>query len=92
VNKSTASAARLHRQLVAYIGANPRAADSLGGVMRFWLGLQYADDKLQGEVLRVLTRLVSQGLLSIKTSADGTVLYFASVKRPTGEPKDELAP
>jgi hypothetical protein len=92
VTRSTAPAARLYRQLAAYLEAYPRAADSLEGVMRFWLGLQYADDKLQDDVLQALACLMSRGLLSKKTSSDGTVLYFACAKRPTGEPKDEPAP
>jgi MoxR-like ATPase len=92
VKRSPAPAARLYRQLLAYIGAYPHAADSLEGVMRFWLGLQYADDTLQDAVLQALARLMSQGLLSKKTSSDGTVLYFASTKRQKGESTDEPAP
>ncbi|MDX1390764.1 MAG: hypothetical protein R3241_00190 [Rheinheimera sp.] len=93
---ATASAQRLYQQLLAYIGEYPRAADSLEGVMRFWLGLQYADAKLQQAVLQALLRLMSEGLLSQKTSSDGTVLYFACGQQQAGpeqgEPTDEPAP
>lgn len=92
MTRTLAPAARLYRQLAAYLDAHPRAADSLEGVMRFWLGLQYADDKLQDDVQQALACLMSRGLLSKKSSSDGTVLYFACAKQPTGELKDEPAP
>ena len=66
-------------EILAYLNAHPQAADSLEGIVLWWLPRQRfveARDRIQES----LDQLVDRGLVERTRLADGTVLY--------GKPRD----
>lgn len=60
-------------KLLAYLASHPQAADSLAGVVRWWVGDDSAPSVEQ--VRRALDRLVDDGMLRRERLADGTDWY-----------------
>lgn len=64
----------IERSVLAYLHAHPQAADTLRGIVNWWLPLQrYESGSLRIE--HVLSRLVAEGLLHRDELPDGEVLY-----------------
>lgn len=69
------------RKLREYCRKHPRAADTLDGV-RGWLPAEY-QAITRAELRSILESLVREGILTSRTLADGTVIYFStSDERP----------
>lgn len=66
--------ARLRAALIDYLEHHANAADTLEGIMDWWLPSEQrsADPKV---VEQVLTSLVDDGIASISALVDGRVLY-----------------
>lgn len=66
--------AELHDVIVDYLRNNPNAADSLGGIMDYWLSQAY--NKIDAaRIEQILEQLIDEGLVRKIILADGTVLY-----------------
>jgi hypothetical protein len=72
--ESIASAIRQHLE------ANPRAADSVAGIMRWWWQRNRYEHE-RNRVIAALERLVSEGIVGVRHASDGEALYFLSVSR-----------
>lgn len=57
-----------------YLDAHPNAADSLDGIVRWWLARQRYDDTA-GAVQAALRELEEHGLVWARRLADGKVVY-----------------
>lgn len=62
------------RAICRYLDAHPRAADSLDGILRWWLTRQRVSDS-ESEVQTALNELVASGQISHRRLPDGTVVY-----------------
>ena len=64
----------IERSVLAYLHSHPQAADTLRGIVNWWLPRQrYESGCLRIE--HVLDRLVTEGLLHCDELPDGEVLY-----------------
>lgn len=64
----------IERSLLGYLRGHPQAADTLDGIVEWWLPLQrYETARLRIE--RTLERLVADGTLRRDLLRDGAVLY-----------------
>lgn len=64
----------IERSLLSYLRGHPQAADTLDGIVEWWLPLQrYETARLRIE--RTLERLVADGTLRRDQLHDGAVLY-----------------
>lgn len=61
-------------QIARYLEDHPNAADTLDGVLHWWLLRQRYQDSLQ-TVERALTWLVEQGLVTKQKTPDGQEVY-----------------
>jgi hypothetical protein len=61
-------------EILAYLHAHPTAADSLEGIVSWWLPRQRYEEA-RSRIQACLDRLVERGLVSRTRLADGTVLY-----------------
>lgn len=66
----------LAQQIERYLAAHPQAADSLGGIVRWWLARQHYEDAAH-KVMRAAEFLVQAGKVQKQTTADGTTIYAA---------------
>lgn len=64
----------IRRSLLAYLQAHPQAADTLRGIINWWLPLQRYESSRQ-RIEQVLVRLVAEGLLRRDKLPDGEALY-----------------
>lgn len=64
-----------------YLSDHPNAADSLEGIVHWWLVRQQVEFSAQ-KVKMALDQLVSNGLISKSKTLEGKVLY-ANVKKPS---------
>lgn len=56
-----------------HLDSNPRAADTVGGIARWWLA---EDDNESTEVVEsVVHALVAQGLMERRPTPDGAAIY-----------------
>lgn len=62
------------RQIERYLAAHPNAADSLEGILRWWLTRQRYEDSAQ-QVRRALEQLLQQGTITTRMLSDGKTLY-----------------
>lgn len=70
----------IRRSVLAYLQSHPQAADTLRGVVSWWLPQQrYENGCLRVE--HVLAGLVEEGLLHRDRLPDGSVLYALSEQR-----------
>jgi hypothetical protein len=64
----------IERSLLTYLRGHPQAADTLDGIVEWWLPLQrYETARLRIE--RTLEKLVADGTLRRDLLQDGAVLY-----------------
>jgi hypothetical protein len=76
------SSADVSGEILAYLNAHPRAADSLDGIVSWWLSrhrFEQARDRIQDG----LDKLVERGLVERICLADGGILYGKSQARST---------
>ena len=66
--------ARLSEEILSYLGAHPQAADTVDGIVGWWLPRQRHDEAVD-RVKDALDDLVARGLVEKMTLVDGTVLY-----------------
>lgn len=64
----------LERSLLDYLRRHPQAADTLRGIVNWWLPQQRYESGLR-RIERVLSRLVVEGQLHCNRLPDGEVLY-----------------
>lgn len=76
-------AADVAGELLEYLHARPNAADTLEGIMNWWLPRQRYETE-QRRVEQALEQLVARGLVAKNRLSDGTVLY----SRGTPDPDD----
>lgn len=62
------------REIKRYLDAHPDAADTIDGVVQWWLPAVSAAVPRE-TVQRALTALVAEGQIASRTLVDGTVLY-----------------
>ncbi|HEY8327442.1 MAG TPA: hypothetical protein VIO59_03195 [Rhodanobacter sp.] len=74
--KSTAGEGEMEveRSVLAYLHSHPQAADTLRGIVNWWLPRQRYEISCQ-RIEHVLGRLVTEGLLHRDELPDGEVLY-----------------
>ncbi len=64
----------LERSVLDYLRRHPQAADTLRGIVNWWLPQQRYESALQ-RIEHVLSRLVVEGRLHCNRLPDGEVLY-----------------
>jgi hypothetical protein len=69
--------AALAEQIRAYLLRHPKAADSVAGVLKWWL-LEQRLEQSRDNVQRALDHLVATGQVAERKTPDGTVIYVAS--------------
>jgi Fe2+ or Zn2+ uptake regulation protein len=65
---------RLARKIERYLQAHPRAADSLEGVVQWWLPATKTEWEA-AQVQRALEHLVNKGVVRKTVLLDGRILY-----------------
>jgi hypothetical protein len=73
--------ARLSDEILRYLRAHPQAADTVDGIVEWWLPRQRYDETVD-QVQLVLDELVARGLVDQITLVDGTVLYADRAQKP----------
>jgi hypothetical protein len=73
--------ARLSDEILRYLRAHPQAADTVDGIVEWWLPRQRYDEAVD-QVQLVLDELVARGLVDQITLVDGTVLYADRAQKP----------
>jgi hypothetical protein len=67
----------IEKALLTYVAANPKAADSVEGISKWWLGaLQF--DPCPAHVMMALERLEERGLMQRMRQTDGHVIFSAA--------------
>ncbi|AZZ91899.1 hypothetical protein EUZ85_14645 [Hahella sp. KA22] len=66
------------RQIFEYLQSHPSAADSLQGVMRWWLAGEAVSSRER--VLRALESLVREGVVGRRSISDGGVIFYSLEK------------
>jgi len=70
----------IRHSVLAYLQDHPRAADTLRGVVNWWLPQQRYENSRQ-RIEQVLSALVAEGLLHRDRLPDGEVLYALNEHR-----------
>lgn len=83
--------ARLSDEILRYLRAHPRAADTVDGIVEWWLPRQRRDEAVD-QVQRALDALVGRGLVEKIVLVDGTVLYADRTQKPFSIQGDEKEP
>ena len=74
-DKSASDIDCLHDAILRYLQSNPNAADSLDGIMNWWLP-KLGYEKVDSEnVLQALELLIAKGVVRKVSLMDGTILY-----------------
>lgn len=72
--------ARLREAILDYLRRNPEAADTLGGIVNWWLPA--TPGRLEASrVERALEQLVAEGFAVKSVLVEGTVLYARAPRR-----------
>jgi hypothetical protein len=71
----------LSDEILGYLRAHPQAADTVDGIVEWWLPRQRYDEAVH-RVQQVLDELVARGLVERITLVDGTVLYADRAQKP----------
>lgn len=71
--------ANMRREIIRYLQMHPNAADSLNGVIDWWLSDRYQAEDVK-EVEQVLGQLITDGLVKKISLVDRTVLYKRNEK------------
>ena len=74
--------AQLSDEILNYLRAHPQAADTVAGIVEWWLPRQRHDEAVD-RVQHALDTLVARGLVEQMTLVDGTVLYADRVRKPS---------
>ena len=72
---------QITRRLYSYLQKHPESADTITGVIDWWLRPMRFTHRTRPLVERALHGLVARGLLMQRVGADGNVIYVA-VPRP----------
>ena len=72
-------AEHIAEEILLYLQSHPDAADSLEGIVQWWL-LRQRYLRGLNQVQTALDSLMHQGLLEKTTNADGTIIYAAAKK------------
>lgn len=78
-------------EIAAYLRERGQVADTLEGIARWWIMRQRLQEG-QRKVAQAMDYLCAQGLVTIRTLADGAVLYTSSMpatEQGKGKPHDE---
>jgi hypothetical protein len=70
-------------EVLAYLDAHPDAADTAGGILRWWLSARHAD-ACDAEVEQALERLVACDAVVRQRMADGRTLYARGTQSRDG--------
>lgn len=71
------------KSILRYLAEHPHAADTLEGVVVWWLSRQRFNDT-RAAIEQVLEELVVEGLVTKKYSLDNTVIYGSSTPESGG--------
>ncbi|MFC5437159.1 hypothetical protein ACFPME_11365 [Rhodanobacter umsongensis] len=74
----------IESSVLAYLHRHPQAADTLRGIVNWWLPQQRYESGCQ-RIERVLSELVARGVLRRDPLPHGDVLY--ALNRPAGPPQ-----
>lgn len=66
--------AQLRDEILKYLAAHPRAADTVEGIANWWLPRQRYEADIQ-KIQQALDELAERRLVAKTTLADGTILY-----------------
>ena len=66
--------AKLAKEIGRYLAAHPNAADSLEGVVKWWLTRMRYEESWE-QVRRALEMLVGQGSVTTHPGRDGKIIY-----------------
>jgi hypothetical protein len=75
----------VERAVLAYLHCHPQAADTLRGIVDWWLPQQRYENECQ-HIEQVLGRLVAEGLLHCDQLLDGEVLYALNKYKRSPQP------
>ena len=76
---------RIAAEIRAYLDANPRAAETVDGIVQWWLLRQRFEDAWD-QVERALDHLSEEGLVIKKTGPSGETVYSSASAAPPDEP------
>ena len=66
--------ANMRKEILRYLQIHPNAADSLNGIVDWWLPSQYKNEDVE-KIEQVLEQLITDGLVKKVFLIDKTVLY-----------------
>jgi hypothetical protein len=72
---SSSGESNVVEEILSYLRNHPNAADTLDGILNWWLPRQRYETEQQ-RIEQALEYLVTQGLVSKKVLSDGTILYL----------------
>ncbi len=72
---------RLSDEILRYLRTHPQAADTVDGIVMWWLPRQRYEEAMD-QVQHALDELVARGLVAKKTLVDGTALYADQAQKP----------
>jgi hypothetical protein len=75
----------IERQILDYLAENPRARDTLRGIVEWWL-LKQNIAHATAEVKTALANLVAERKVKAHAGPDGQVYYCAGLRRMDGGP------
>lgn len=73
--KSASDIKRLQNVILQYLRSNPDAADTLEGIMNWWLPKQRYEQVNVENVYQALEQLITEGEIKKVSLLDGTTLY-----------------
>ncbi len=68
------SKANIRKEILQYMQTHPDAADSLNGIVNWWLSSKYSAEDMK-KVEGVLEQLIKDGLVKKVVLIDKTILY-----------------
>ncbi|HBZ30194.1 MAG TPA: hypothetical protein DEO56_06305, partial [Nitrosomonas nitrosa] len=74
-DKSASDIKRLQNVILQYLRSNPDAADTLEGIMNWWLPKQRYEQVNVENVYQALEQLITEGEIKKVSLLDGTTLY-----------------
>lgn len=66
----------LEQRVVNYLEAHPTAADTLDGIMQWWLNLGYPEQTARLDVYQALLNLKDRGVVLSRVLADGQEIFM----------------
>jgi len=72
------SIADIGRQIQGYLATHPNAADSVEGVLRWWMGRQCYEESAN-RVQQALDYLVEEGVIEKEFLSDGKAIYISRI-------------